>query len=89
MPLTVDDFQIPEKHPYGMLGGYRHTAEKESTLAFILKKCIHAGDLYTMIPLSLNHRDMVSDNLLVEFPDNHYRLTTKAIGLLYSVYAKE
>ena len=36
-----------------------------------------------------NHNTMVNDGLLIKLPDNHYKLTTKSIGLLYSIYAKE
>jgi hypothetical protein len=54
----------------------------------ILKKCMEEGDLATPIQTKYSHPTMVSDGLLEEAWGNTYRLTTKAIGLLYVHYGK-
>ncbi len=84
--MQVTDFVMPDKHPFGMLQGYQHAAEKESVLAIILRECVQAGDF---IPIKTvhEHPTMVSDGLLEEV-DGKYKLTKKAIGLLYSQYAR-
>jgi hypothetical protein len=87
--LTIYDFNKPEKHPHGMLAGYTHAYEKERNLAVILRKCIEAGDLNAAIATQHDHPTMVSDGLLTRVAERMYRLTTKAKGLLYSVYGKE
>ena len=87
--LTANDFGPVTQHPYGMLEGYQNASEKESTLAFILSEALKAGDLNTAVNTTHNHPDMVGYGLLIEVSEREYRLSKKAIGLLYSVYGKE
>lgn len=84
--LTVDDFVPVTKHPFGMLEGYQNASEKESTLAFILSKVLEAGDLNAVVKTNSNHPDMVGCGLLIEVREGEYRLSKKAVGLLYSVW---
>lgn len=86
MALTVNDFNKPTARPWNMLQGYEHAAEKENVLAMILTACIEAGD-FIPVGTRYKHPSMVSDGLLDETPEG-YTLTTKSIGLLYSVYGK-
>jgi hypothetical protein len=87
--LTANDFGPVTQHPYGMLEGHLNAFEKECTLAFILSEALEAGDLNAVVKTSPNHPDMVSCGLLIEVREREYRLSKKAIGLLYSVYGKE
>lgn len=82
--MNINQFNKPTEHPYGMLSGYQNASEKEALLAFILAKCIDAGD-FIPVKIKYNHNTMVEDGLLAEDSDG-YRLTKLSIGLLYSVY---
>lgn len=84
--MQISDFTEPKSHPFGMLSGYEHASEKESVLAFMLSKCVEAGD-FVAVTTTHSHPTMVSDGLLEEAGDHQYKLTKKAIGLLYSQYA--
>lgn len=84
--MNINDFTKPKDHPYGMLDGYTNAYQKESVLAIILKKCIDVGD-FVAIETSHSHPTMVNDGLLEKTTDRKYKLTKKAIGLLYSQYA--
>lgn len=86
--MNTDNFESPNKHPYGMLDGYNHAYEKESLLAYMLVKCLQEQDLYAQIKLNYNHPDMVNEGLLTDCGDNFYQLTKKSISLLYAVYGK-
>jgi hypothetical protein len=86
--LTVADFNPVDMHPYGILEGHLYAFEKEQMLAFMLNKALEAGDLYIVVPTSNDHSQMVDYDLLEKVSERHYRLTTKAIGLLYSFYGK-
>lgn len=85
--MNINDFEKPSNHPYGMLRGYENANEKEAMLAWMLIKCIEAGD-FCMIETKHDHPTMVEDGLLEKVADKNYRLTKKAIGLLYSQYAR-
>jgi len=87
--LTVDDFGPITKHPFNMLEGYQNASEKENTLAFILSKALEIGSLNAVVKTNSNYPDMVGCGLLIEVREGEYRLSRKAIGLLYSVYGKE
>lgn len=86
--MNVSLFTAPTVHPFGLLRSYDNASEKESTLAYILIECIKAG-AFVSVPTIHDHTDMVKDGLLIAEDGKRYRLTTKAIGLLYSVYGKE
>lgn len=87
------DFHKPDQHPFGMLEGYKQGYEKESVLYFIFKNCWLHDDLNHACATQYDHPTMVEDGLLekldTDYHDNVYRLTTKAIGLLYSVYGRK
>lgn len=85
--MKTTDFEYPEQHPYGMLYGYQNASQKESVLAIILRQCIEAGE-FVAVETTHSHPAMVEDGLLEEVADRKYKLTTRAIGLLYSVYGK-
>lgn len=89
MGLSISDFTSPIQHPYGMLDGYPHAVEKESTLSCMLKIAVDWGDLYAALPTLSRHTDMVADGLLEYVSDNSYRFTHKAIGLLWIYFGKE
>jgi len=93
--LKTSDFNIPTSLPFGMLGGYEYVPEKGQVLAYILKKCIENGTFESGVETECEHPVMVADGLLKKIwvlgraDKNYYLLTTKALGLLYSVYGKE
>ncbi len=87
--MRVELFNTPDRHPYGMLEGYKNAAEKESVLALILKKCIEVSSLTNPVITVHLHPAMVEDGLLEEAGDRQYKLTKKAIGLLWAYYGKE
>lgn len=81
------DFKQGElEHPYGMLQGYTNASEKETILALLLEYCTSVGDLNASKKFTYFHPTMVEDGLLEETGEKEYRLTKKALGLLYSVY---
>jgi hypothetical protein len=86
--MDIKLFDTPSKHPYGMLEGYKNASEKESVLAVILTKCIEAG-VFVAVETVHSHPSMVEDGLLKEVGECKYTLTTKAMGLLFSVYGRE
>ena len=86
--MNINDFNPVTKHPFGTLQGYRNACEKESVLAFILREC-QRQKKFDVVWTNHNHPTMVSDGLLEKVEDKKYKLTTKAIGLLYSVYGKD
>jgi len=86
--MNIDNFETPNKHPYGMLDGYNHAYEKERNLVYMLIKCLQEQDIYAKIKFNCNHSDMVNEGLLTDCGDNVYQLTKKSVGLLYSVYGK-
>ena len=86
--MNTDSFEIPNKHPYGMLDGYDYAYEKESLLAYMLVKSLQEQNLYAKVKLNCNHSDMVKDGLLYDYGDNVYQLTKKSVGMLYGVYGK-
>lgn len=87
--LTIDNFEVPTQHPYGMLQGYSHASEKEQILALLLTWCHTENDLLASKEFIHSHPTMVEDGLLEEVAERTYKLTKKSIGLLYSVYGRE
>jgi hypothetical protein len=88
--MNINDFrQPPLPHPYGMLEGYSHACEKETVLRVILEECIEKDDLDATVEMRFSHPTMVTDGLLEEVGEKQYKLTKKAIGLLYSQFFKE
>jgi hypothetical protein len=83
------DFEKPEKHPYGMLEGYINGYEKESVLAFIFKNSWLHDFMYQPCEMKYNHSSMVEDGLLDEVAPLTYRLTTKSVGLLFTIYGRK
>lgn len=86
--LTIDDFNVPTSHPYGMLKGYEHANEKESNLVILLRGCLEAGELDATIETIHPHPAMVIDGLLERVEPKRYKLTIKSKGLLYAHYGK-
>lgn len=86
--MQISDFNPPQEHPFGMLSGYRNASEKESVLAWVLKKNIEAGR-FEPVDSEYDHPTMVADGLLSEHGERRYALTVKAQGLLFSVYGRE
>ena len=85
--MNTTNFNKPEKHPCGMLSGYRNASEKEGLLCFILSECTDAGE-FKEVKTKYSHKSMVQDGLLEEVREKTYKLTKKSKGLLYSVYGK-
>ena len=85
--MNIKDFAEPKQHPFCLLSSYKDAYEKEGMLAFILGECVKAGS-FCAIATKYDHPDMVNDGLLEKAGDKSYKLTTKSIGLLYSVYGK-
>ena len=83
--MDISDFVIPNHHPHEMLNGYAHAYEKESFLAFMLKRSIDAGG-FVGIQTMDNEDDMVELGLLDKTGEQEYKLSKKAIGLLYTQY---
>jgi len=83
--VNISEFRRPESVPIGLLEGYRHAFEKETVLAIILGKCIEAGG-FVAVETKHDHPKMVEDGLLEKVGDREYKLTKKAIGLLYGEY---
>ena len=88
MPLNVNDFNVTDRHPAGMLKGVSHAFEKECNLVIMLNRAIEAGDIHAVIEMKHDHPTMVSDGLIECVGEKKYKLTTKSIGLLYGEYAK-
>jgi hypothetical protein len=88
--LTVEDFEIPVEHPFGLLEGYKNVSEKEDVLAYVLTQNIIHKNFYD-VPCGDDHTSMILDGLLWRGNGgkNYYALTEKAKGLLYSVYHKK
>ena len=85
--LNPGDFNKPTAHPFGMCQSYRNASEKEQTLAWMLIKCIEAGN-WIEIKTQDSLDSMVRDGLVVHSKDNHYSLSQLAKGLLYGHYGK-
>ena len=83
--MTVNDFNKPDAHPWGMLEAFTNASQKERMLVFILTKCIEAGD-WIPVASKFEHDSMVSDGLLEQVEEKTYSLTVKAKGLLYAFY---
>lgn len=86
--MNIKDFNAPTAHPFDLLPGYKNAYEKESVLQYILSRCIEAGEFIAVETIH-DHHTMVTDGLLEEIGDREYKLTTKAIGLLYSQYGRQ
>lgn len=87
--MNINGFEVPTKHPCGMLEGFHleHTYQSESLLAWMLNKCIEAGD-FISVRTKFRHPGLVKAGLLEEDGDG-YKLTRKAKGLLWAWYGKE
>lgn len=85
--MDINQFEKPSANPWGMLENYTNASQKESVLVFILTKCIEAGE-FVPIETKHSHPTMVKDGLLEEVDERRYKLTKKAIGLLYGYYGK-
>lgn len=83
------DFIRPDKHPFGILVGYQNAFEKESVLSLIFRNAWKNDNLYEACKTIHEHPTMVEDGLLEEVEPRLYRLTTKSIGLLFSVYGRK
>jgi hypothetical protein len=83
------DFVRPDKHPFDMLDGYRNAYEKESVLLLIFRNAWKSDNISQPCETQHEHPSMVEDGLLEEVEPHFYRLTTKSIGLLYSVYGRK
>ena len=82
----VTIYNTPTSHPYSMLEGYKNAFEQESTLAWMLIKCIEAGKF---IPIKLNKPfDMIQAGLVKEVDGGCYELTDKALRILWAEYGK-
>ena len=86
--LNINNFEIPTQHPYGMLQGYSHASEKEEVLASLLIWGHTKNDLFAPKEFIHSHPTMVKDGLLEQVKGTTYKLTTKSVKLLYSVYGK-
>lgn len=87
--MTINDFEMPKTHPFGMCSAYTNANRKEAMLVYMLAQCIEAGTLNCFVPTIYAHEDMVRDGLLESDGTKTYKLTKKAIWLLYAYYGKE
>ena len=85
--MTIRAFQKPTRDPFGMLTGYANAAIKEGVLRWFLEKSIQFGD-FISIASREDYSELVKDGLLQEKVRGEYRLTAKAISLLYPFYKK-
>lgn len=86
MPLTIEDFEVPVKHPFGMLRGHERAYEKEKFLAWMLKQSIKRGGF---LPIkTVGNEDHLVPELLLKVGEQEYRLSEKSIRLLYVHYGK-
>lgn len=87
--LAPDMFEYPNMHPSGMLAGeyLSNTYECENLLAWFLSKAKEAK-AFDFVTTMYEHPELVSARLLEQRGPNEYRLTKKALGLLYTVYGK-
>jgi hypothetical protein len=89
--MKPSHLKTPKQQPWGMLDGFglQHTLENEQFLCWILVQCQEAGE-WIVVKTPQSHPDLVEKGILEEVGDPfHYRLTTKAKGLLYIQYGKE
>lgn len=86
--MTINDFNKPTSHPFGMCAGYNDASEKENFLAWMLIQCIEAGN-FGPVQTEHNHDSMLKQGLLSGSHEDGYTLTKKSIGLLYGYYGKE
>jgi hypothetical protein len=91
MNYTIDMFNKPTNHPWGMLkdrfveGSY----ERENFLAWMLNESIDKGS-FCEINTTLNHDHMIEEELLEKGKgDNIYKLSQLSLELLYKYYGKE
>lgn len=67
MPLTIDDFTVPDKHPSDMLDGKVEDAcESETTLAWLLTQSLKAGS-FGPIRCQYRHPGLVAKGYLIEY----------------------
>lgn len=89
MPITIEDFSRPDRHPYSMLTGLgmKHAYEAEAHLAWHLCQIVDRGWLG---PLECKHEHprLVNAGLLIDHGGKVYELTRKALALLYAEYGK-
>jgi hypothetical protein len=85
--MKPSDFNKPTSHPYGMLAGYKDAHEQEDYLASMLYDCIEFGD-WIVFPSSRIHSQLPANGLMERFGYDGWKLTKKAIGLLYTIYGK-
>jgi hypothetical protein len=85
MPLTTNDFNVPDRHPYDTFGSY----ETENFMAWFLMDVLKTGDLYVSIVTQYDHPELVEQGFLERTGDREYRLTQKSIGILYTVYGRK
>lgn len=88
MPLTIQDFNMPDRHPFGMLEGQKHACEKEGFLAWMLKQSIERGG-FIGIETKANEDSFAEDGYLEKVGPQTYKLSQKSIALLYVHYGKK
>lgn len=86
--MTIRAFRMPTSDPFGMLNGYENPAGKEKILRWFLERSVKVGEFVTVSSRS-DYSALVRDGLLQEKVKGEYRLTSKAISLLYPFYKKE
>lgn len=86
--MNVTMFNRPDRHPQGMLRGYRHHKEKESMLLWMLIKSQQQGSFDKPIETRFEHPQMVEEGLLERVGWRSYRLTEKALILLHAHFGK-
>jgi hypothetical protein len=84
--MQITDFNKPDRHPFGMMQGYKQAAEKEQILTWLLNQCVDAGEWVT---IGGECDALVADGFLTDHGDNIYCLTNKAKGYLYAYFGKD
>jgi len=87
--MNITDFTKPTEHPFNMLKGFglRHTSENENWLAFVLVKCVEAGE-FKPVENKPHLSELVRIGMLREVPDG-LELTRKGKGYLYAYYGAD
>ncbi len=86
--LTIDDFNEPESHPFGMLENVvsRHACEVEGFMWWFLKQCKTAKDIDAEVTTRNCEDHLTEIDLLCKVGKKTYTLTDKSKRLLFSQY---
>ncbi len=90
--LTVEDFNMPDKHPYGMLANdyeINHVNQSESLLTALLAYAIEKGDIQSPMPTKYEHDTLQRLGYLQGNAIRGYWLSQKSLKKLHPYFGKE